>query len=98
MSRYVHAGREKEQKLTPVIRPMSMETRSSKVFFEYIALKKEPKKIMYRRCGEKREKTFILFYFFPQPLQAAQLVFFWSQIVNTVIETSSCDDRRSIST
>ena len=46
----------------------------------------------------KREKNVCFFiYFFPTAASGA-ISFFWLQIVNTVIETSSCDDRRSIST
>ena len=46
-----------------------------KSFFEYIALKKQPKKLSYRRCGGEREKCLIFVSFFPQRLQAAQFVF-----------------------
>ena len=80
------------------LRPMPMETRSSKVFFfKYIALEKKPKFFSYRRCGEKGEKC-LIFYFPPPTAAGSAICFFWLQIVNTVIETSSCDNRRSIST
>ena len=80
------------------VRPIPMETRSSKKKIKHIAFKEQPKIFSYRRCGKKGKKMFDFFSFFSEQLQGAQFVFFWLQIVNTLMETGSCDDRRSIST
>ena len=69
-----------------------------KFYFKYIALKIHPKKSSYRRCGEKEKKSSIFPFFFPPTAAGGAICFFWLQIVNTLMETSSCDDRRSIST
>ena len=78
---------------------MPMETRSSKAFFQIYGFQKTAeKKIVPPLWGKKREKCLSFEFFSPQPLQAAQFVVIWLQIVKTVIETSLCDAGRPIST
>ena len=63
-----------------------------------MALKKQPKKNLVQPLWEKKRKKFDFVFFFPPMAAGGAICFSWLQIVNTVIETSSCDDRRSIST
>ena len=75
-----------------------METPSSKVLFQIYCFQRTAEIFLVPPLWAKKEINVLLFIFPPHRLQAAQFVFFWLQIVNTVIETSSCDDQRSIST
>ena len=79
---------------------MPMETRSSKVFFQIYRFKKTAEKILVPPLLEKKRKMFDFLIFSPPTaaINSGAICFFWLQIVNTVIETNSCDDRRSIST
>ena len=76
---------------------MPMETPSPKVFFQIYCFQITANKIFEPPLWEKREKPFFIL-FFPQTAANGATCFFWLQIVNTLIENSSCDDRRSIST
>ena len=51
-----------------------------------------------KRREEKKNVWYFSSFFPPNDCRRRNLFFFWLQIVNTVIETSSCDDPRSIST
>ena len=77
-------------------RPMPMETRSPKVIFQTLLLSKNSQNFPRTAAVGKKEAKCLIFSFLPQRLQAAQFVFLWLRIVDMLIETSSCDDRRSI--
>ena len=57
MKKYTNVNKEKEEKKHGGVRPMSMETRRSKVFFSNILLQKNSrKKTRTAAVGKKREK------------------------------------------
>ena len=70
-----------------------------KFFSKHIAFKEQPNISSYRRCGKKEKQGLIIFLVgFPTAAGGA-ICFFSLQFVNTlIVTTSSCDDRRSIST
>ena len=77
---------------------MPMETWNQKFSFEYIAFEEQPKVSLYRRCGKNEKKRLIFSSFFASTAAGGAIYYFWFQTVNTLIEISSCGDRRSIST
>ena len=89
---------EKKYFETYLVPGLPMETRSTKKkSFKYIAFQRTAEKCPRTAAVGKKRRRVCLSVCFSQRLQAAHL-FFWLQIVNTLIEISSCDDRRSIST
>ena len=85
------------QKSSPVVtdlRPMLMETRSSKLFSQIYCFQRTAENFLVPPMWGKKRKKFnclFLFLFFPTAGGGA-ICFVWLQIVNTVIETSSCGD------
>ena len=66
-----------------------------KFFFKHIAFKEQPKIPRTAAVGKKEKKCCCCcwwWFFFPPLAVGGAICFFWLQVVNTLIETSSCDD------
>ena len=81
------------------VRPMTMETRCSKVFFPNYSKRNRLKILLsYRRYGEHGGKKNVFPGLFVHTAVRGGTCAFTLKIVNTLIKNSSRDDRHSIST
>ena len=87
-----------------VLRPMTMETRCSKLSFQTIEKRNRLKILSYRRyggtaaMGNTGGKMFVFLGLFCHPAVRGGTCAFTLKIINTLIKNSSRDDRPSIST
>ena len=80
------------------VRPMTMETRCSKVIFPTIRKRNRLKIRSYRRHGDQGKKMFLFLGLFVHAAVLGGACAFTLKTVNTLIKHSSRDDRPSIST
>ena len=82
---------------TAICRPMTMETRCCKIYFQTIQKRNRLKILSYRRYGENGEKKNAFWGLFVHAAVRGGTCAFTMKIVNTLIKNSSRDDRPSIS-